>query len=166
MNWESLFLKSFLPWFTTERKLQDLVEGRQIYAGLTLRVSCRILQPQLPQVIMWAAGGLGCIGGGQGEFCTLVLSVQPPQCCPTVEEEGRLLPHNKVSIKPTEADWVGLAGKLGERGQISAVYPALLVFFSSPVLERTHPHRWNRSIHTDRVKSNHTVQPLITSCLT
>lgn len=35
--------------------------------------------------------------------------------------------HNMLSIKPTVADWDlgGCGGRLGERGWISAVYPAL-----------------------------------------
>lgn len=149
----------------------------------------QIADTSWPESIVWGVGGLCCSypTGLEKGISEPWLSLSTPSITPlliiTVEEvkrrrerRGRVSLLNMLSIKSSEAEWDlgGCGGRLGEKGWVSAVYPALPLYFFSPPhsLQHTPNHMetiqlaltntnqlWTKAVLIKRRKGKSTISP-------
>lgn len=121
----------------------------------------QIADTSWPESIVWGVGGLCCSypTGLEKGISEPRLSLSTPSITPLLiitaeevkrrrERRGESQPLlNMLSIKSSEAEWDlgGCSGRLGEKGWVSAVYPALPVFFSPPIHFSIPPTTWKPS---------------------
>lgn len=154
-EWVSPFIKS--P-FIILASFHDVTFARSKWKLWRCTLSCTLLPDCLcvwasqiadtswPESIVWGVGGLCCSypTGLEKGISEPWLSLSTPSITPlliiTAEEVKRRRERrgrvslNVLSIKSSEAEWdlSGCGGRLGEKGWVSAVYPALPLYFLRP----------------------------------